>query len=109
MITTTVYGGDTEMRIRQEIMLGIGGMRALLAMGIKPTICHLNEGHTAFSALERIRHMMNESKMIFRRGVRGRKGRHRFYGAYAGPGGRRRIQHGAYGQILRQLRADPRE
>ena len=65
MITTTVYGGDTEMRIRQEIMLGIGGMRALLAMGIKPTICHLNEGHTAFSALERIRYMMNESKMSF--------------------------------------------
>jgi starch phosphorylase len=65
MITTTVYGGDTEMRIRQEIMLGIGGMRALQAMGIKPTICHLNEGHTAFSALERIRQIMNESKVSF--------------------------------------------
>lgn len=65
MITTTVYGGDTEMRIRQEIMLGIGGMRTLAAMGIKPTICHLNEGHTAFSALERIRQIMNESKMDF--------------------------------------------
>ena len=65
MITTTVYGGDTEMRIRQEIMLGIGGMRALRAMGIKPTVCHLNEGHTAFSALERIRQMMKESKVSF--------------------------------------------
>ncbi|MCJ7729574.1 MAG: alpha-glucan family phosphorylase [Sedimentisphaerales bacterium] len=63
MITTTVYGGDTEMRIRQEIMLGIGGMRALQAMGIKPTVCHLNEGHTAFSALERIRQLMSESKV----------------------------------------------
>jgi starch phosphorylase len=65
MITTTVYGGDTEMRIRQEIMLGIGGMRALTAMGIKPTVCHLNEGHTAFSALERIRQMMGGSKLTF--------------------------------------------
>jgi len=65
MITTTVYGGDTEMRIRQEIMLGIGGMKALYAMGIKPTICHLNEGHTAFSALERMRILMNESKISY--------------------------------------------
>lgn len=65
MITTTVYGGDTEMRIRQEIMMGIGGMRALYAMGIKPTICHLNEGHTAFSVLERMRHIMNETKISF--------------------------------------------
>ncbi len=65
MITTTVYGGDTEMRIRQELMMGIGGMRALYAMGIKPTVCHLNEGHTAFSALERIRHIMNDTKVSF--------------------------------------------
>jgi starch phosphorylase len=65
MITTTVYGGDTEMRIRQEIMMGIGGMRVLAAMGIRPAVCHLNEGHTAFSALERIRMIMNESKVNF--------------------------------------------
>ncbi len=65
MITTTVYGGDTEMRIRQEIMLGIGGFRALAEMGIKPTICHLNEGHTAFSAFERIRHIMKDTGANF--------------------------------------------
>ncbi len=65
MITTTVYGGDTEMRIRQEIMLGIGGMRALKAMGIRPTVCHMNEGHTAFSAFERIRELMAESGVDF--------------------------------------------
>ncbi len=69
MITTTVYGGDTEMRIRQEIMLGIGGMRALEAMGIKPTLCHLNEGHTAFSVLERIRQMMKELNVTFDQGL----------------------------------------
>jgi starch phosphorylase len=65
MISTTVYGGDTEMRIRQEIMLGIGGMRALAAMGIRPAICHMNEGHTAFLALERIRMSMRESGLNF--------------------------------------------
>lgn len=65
MITTTVYGGDCEMRIRQEIMLGIGGFRALAALGIRPTICHMNEGHTAFMALERIRRMMNSAGATF--------------------------------------------
>ena len=52
-ITARLYGGDHEMRIRQEIMLGIGGLRALAAAGITPTVCHMNEGHSAFLALER--------------------------------------------------------
>ncbi len=56
-ITGSLYGGDREMRIRQEIMLGIGGMRALTAMGISPTVCHINEGHAAFVVLERIRQL----------------------------------------------------
>ncbi|MFC1850250.1 alpha-glucan family phosphorylase [candidate division CSSED10-310 bacterium] len=60
-ITDKLYGGDTEMRIKQEIMLGIGGTRALHAMGIKPTVCHMNEGHSAFQVLERNRlSMFNE-------------------------------------------------
>ena len=54
-ITATLYGGDREMRIRQEILLGIGGVRALKALGICPTVYHMNEGHAAFLALERIR------------------------------------------------------
>ncbi|MHC4230120.1 MAG: alpha-glucan family phosphorylase, partial [Planctomycetota bacterium] len=54
MITSSLYGGDRELRIRQEIMLGIGGLKALWAMDIKPTVCHMNEGHAAFMALERI-------------------------------------------------------
>src|SRR4029077_2052012 len=54
-ITSKLYGGGTEMRIRQEIVLGIGGLRALTAMNIAPTVFHMNEGHSAFSALERIR------------------------------------------------------
>ncbi|HJP84067.1 MAG TPA: alpha-glucan family phosphorylase [Fimbriimonadaceae bacterium] len=57
-ITDTLYGGDEEMRIRQEMILGIGGIRALRALGISPTVCHMNEGHAAFMAIERIRQFM---------------------------------------------------
>lgn len=54
-ITRALYGGDKETRIQQEIILGVGGIRALHAMNIKPLVCHMNEGHSAFLALERIR------------------------------------------------------
>lgn len=57
-ITHELYGGDKETRIQQEIMLGIGGFRALHALGIQPTVCHMNEGHSAFLALERARLFM---------------------------------------------------
>ncbi|MHB2149711.1 alpha-glucan family phosphorylase [Calditrichota bacterium LG25] len=59
-ITSTLYGGDREMRIRQEILLGIGGIRALRAMGYEPTVIHMNEGHSAFSGLERLRELMEK-------------------------------------------------
>ena len=65
-ITDTLYGGDEEMRIRQEIILGIGGMRALRAVGIKPTVCHMNEGHAAFLSVERIRQFMADNECDFR-------------------------------------------
>jgi starch phosphorylase len=64
-ITDELYGGDLEMRIQQEIMLGIGGIRALKALGVRPTICHMNEGHSAFLALERIRILMEEQGLSF--------------------------------------------
>ncbi len=64
-VTDQLYGGDLDMRIRQEIVLGIGGMRALGALGIKPTVCHMNEGHSAFLALERIRQAMQEQHLPF--------------------------------------------
>ena len=60
-----LYGGDQETRIMQEIMLGIGGMRALRAMGLTPTVTHSNEGHSAFLMLERIRTTMAELGMSF--------------------------------------------
>ena len=59
-ITDRLYGGDNEHRLQQEIVLGIGGMRALRAMGAEPTVIHLNEGHAAFAAVERARGMMHE-------------------------------------------------
>lgn len=65
-ITDTLYGGDEEMRIRQEMILGIGGMRALKALGIEPTVCHMNEGHAAFLSIERIRQFMIDQKCDFK-------------------------------------------
>src|SRR5579872_1388207 len=60
-ITARLYGGDHEMRIRQEMILGVGGIRALTALGKPPTVCHMNEGHSAFCGLERIRVMMEQN------------------------------------------------
>ncbi|MBN1621207.1 MAG: alpha-glucan family phosphorylase [Endomicrobiales bacterium] len=64
-ITGQLYGGDREMRIRQETILGIGGVRALKALGIEPTTIHSNEGHSAFLILERIRALMSDNKLTF--------------------------------------------
>jgi starch phosphorylase len=65
-ITTRLYGGDQEMRIRQEILLSIGGIKALRMLDMEPNVCHMNEGHAAFLALERIRILMEERKLSFR-------------------------------------------
>ncbi|MFQ5859334.1 MAG: alpha-glucan family phosphorylase [Anaerolineae bacterium] len=64
-LAARLYGGDGEMRIAQEIMLGIGGVRAVRALGIKPTVWHMNEGHSAFVALERIREMVTYEGLTF--------------------------------------------
>ncbi len=64
-ITQQLYGGDAELRIKQEIMLGIGGIRTLAALGIRPAVCHMNEGHAAFLALERIRVVIAETGCSF--------------------------------------------
>ena len=57
-LTARLYGGDDGIRIRQELLLGVGGVRALKAMGISPGVAHLNEGHSAFAALELVRERM---------------------------------------------------
>ena len=64
-LTDQLYGGDREMRIRQEILLGIGGYRALQTLGLSPTVYHMNEGHSAFLALEHIRHLMKAYELNF--------------------------------------------
>jgi len=64
-ITSELYGGDADLRLRQEIVLGIGGWRLLGALGIKPDVCHLNEGHAAFALLERARSFMQEVRQPF--------------------------------------------
>jgi glycogen phosphorylase len=64
-ITNRLYGGDRESRIRQEILLGIGGIHALDALDLRPSVCHMNEGHSAFLALERTRQLMVEHGMPF--------------------------------------------
>jgi starch phosphorylase len=58
IITAALYGGDKETRIRQEFLLGVGGIRALRALGINPAVTHMNEGHSAFLGLERVREHM---------------------------------------------------
>jgi len=64
-ITSQLYGGDNDTRIRQEIVLGIGGMRALEAMDFHPTVYHMNEGHSAFLAIERIRLFIEQQDLAF--------------------------------------------
>jgi len=64
-VTHYLYGGDNENRLRQELILGIGGIRALVAMGIKPDIYHSNEGHSAFISLERLRSLIADYHLTF--------------------------------------------
>ncbi|HTY92824.1 MAG TPA: alpha-glucan family phosphorylase [Steroidobacteraceae bacterium] len=64
-ITSELYGGGPELRLRQELILGIGGWRLLSALGILPEVCHLNEGHAAFAVLERARAYMRKSGLDF--------------------------------------------
>jgi starch phosphorylase len=64
-ITSELYGGGPELRLKQELLLGIGGWRLLAELGIQPEVCHLNEGHAAFAVLERARTFMEESGQPF--------------------------------------------
>ncbi len=64
-ITSELYGGGPELRLKQELLLGIGGWRLLAALGIKPEVCHLNEGHAAFAVLERACSYMEETAQPF--------------------------------------------
>ena len=64
-LTARLYGGDLRTRIRQELVLGVGGVRALRALGVEPGVLHLNEGHSAFALLEMVRHAMATDGLPF--------------------------------------------
>src|SRR5262249_51666586 len=64
-VTDYLYGGDRDMRIRQEIVLGIGGLRALELIGLQPKVLHMNEGHSAFVGLARSRRLMADHGLTF--------------------------------------------
>ena len=64
-ITSELYGGGEELRLKQELVLGLGGWRLLRSLGIRPEVCHLNEGHAAFAVLERARNFMEDTGQSF--------------------------------------------
>ncbi len=64
-LTAVLYGGDRRIRIRQELALGVGGLRALRALGVEPGVVHLNEGHSAFATLELARMLMERDARPF--------------------------------------------
>ena len=72
-ITYYLYGGDWENRLKQEILLGIGGIRALRKLGVRHDVYHCNEGHAAFIGIERIREMINHRRLSFSGGAGGRR------------------------------------
>ena len=69
VITDQLYGGDHEHRIKQELILGVGGVRALRLLGRDPEVVHMNEGHAAFSAIERFRILMDEKGLTFHQAI----------------------------------------
>ena len=83
-VTDRLYGGGTEHRIRQEILLGIGGVRALEAAGVETQVFHTNEGHAGFLGLERIRKLITDRGAALGRGRRGGPGRHRLHHPHPG-------------------------
>ncbi len=64
-LSARLYSGDMDLRVAQEVVLGIGGVRALRALGIHPTVFHMNEGHAAFLSLERVRELVQEQRLSF--------------------------------------------
>ena len=106
-VTDRLYGGDTEHRIRQEILLGIGGVRALQAVGLEPQVFHTNEGHAGFLGLERVRQLVSRGLQL-RRGRRNGAGRVRVHHPHTGAGRHRPVPAGADGAVLRLVRGGVR-
>ena len=91
-LSARLYGGDREMRISQEVVLGIGGVRAVRALGYSPAVWHMNEGHSAFLGLERVRELVQGSRPQLQRSRGGRPRRQHFHHPHAGAGRQRRLR-----------------
>ncbi len=111
-LTARLYGGDGRVRIRQELLLGVGGARALRAAGINPGVLHLNEGHSAFAVLDEIRHRMQSEGLTFRGSGDARLSVHRLHDPHAGAGRTRSLRRGAGGRtsgtVARRAGTQPR-
>ena len=97
-----LYGGDQEMRVAQEMMLGVGGIRALRALDIDPSVYHLNEGHAAFLVLELARERVAKGE-LFAQALKRGCGPHGLYHAYPRGGGQRCVRLRPDGQVLPRL------
>ena len=97
-IAHRLYGGDRTTRLEQEIVLGVGGVRALAALGLKPTVWHINEGHAAFLVLERVRALVAEG-LALEAAHRGGGVEHGLHHAHAGAGGPRPVHRRHRGAV----------
>lgn len=99
-ITSELYGGGPELRLKQELILGIGGWRLLEAIGIKPEVCHLNEGHAAFAILERAKSYMRANSVSFEAALTATRAGNLFTTHTAVPAGFDRFSPGLIEQYL---------
>ena len=107
-VTDALYSGNREHRIRQELLLGVGGVRALHALGITPSVYHVNEGHSAFLAIERAR-MLVEAGATDRRRPRRGSPHHRLHDPHAGARRQRGVRRRPRAALRRRPRAERRD
>ncbi len=103
LVTDRLYGGGTEHRIRQEILLGIGGVRALAAVGQETQIFHTNEGHAGFLGLERVRQLIVDEDLSFADALEAVRAGTIFTTHTPVPAGIDRFPTGADGAVLPRL------
>lgn len=101
-LTSELYGGGPELRLQQEMILGIGGWRLLEAIGITPDVCHLNEGHAAFAVLERARSFMRVHKVPFHVALAATRSGNLFTTHTAVPAGFDRFEPGLFEQYMKR-------
>ena len=99
-VTDRLYGGDSEHRLRQEILLGIGGVKALAACGIEPAVFHMNEGHAGLLAMERVR-VLVEDGVDPEHALAARARAYGVHDAHAGAGGHRPLLARPHAALLR--------